>query len=383
MGIDHGRDDGLAGQVDPLGLRRILDLPRSANQGNGVSVDHERPVFDGGAISDDQPCRLELDRPIGALGHISGRLLCWARRARRREEERPNTDVHPVVHRMPPRVPGGVVEVLQKDTPRLRGAEGAEIGSPRLDGPQTLCYRLAIDSDRACDGERVAEMAVRVLLWVLLCGSVGALVACRVIDWEDYMEAGYDAHQEGRYGEAEDMFLAAVQRAEGFRPDDPRRATTFDNLADVYRGQSRNTEAETFYRRALEIRTRALGPDHPRLAVSLANLASFYSDQGSYTDAEPLYWRAAAISEETFGPNHQDVAASVAGLAALYHYQDQYADAEPLYQQALNVLEATVGPEDIRVAEVLEGYAEMLRKIDRAGEAEAMEARARSIRPEP
>ena len=152
------------------------------------------------------------------------------------------------------------------------------------------------------------------------------------------MEAGYDARQAGRHAETEDMFLAAAQQADSFSLDDPRRATTFDNLADVYRRQGRNAEAEEYYRRALEIRVAALGPEHPRVAMSLT------------------------------------------GLAALYRDQDQDGDAEPLYQRALSILEKALGTKDIRVAETLEGYAAVLRKIGRTAQAAEMETRARVIR---
>ena len=120
-------------------------------------------------------------------------------------------------------------------------------------------------------------------------------LACSSQGWEDYMEAGYEALQSGRFVEAEEMFLVAVRHAEAFGVDDIRRATTLDNLADVYRAQQRDDEAEGLYRQALEIRSQILGPQHQRVAVGLDNLARFYTDQGSYATAEPLYWRALEI----------------------------------------------------------------------------------------
>ncbi len=78
------------------------------------------------------------------------------------------------------------------------------------------------------------------------------LLACSVITWDEYMDAGYDALQGGRYAESEEMFLAAAQLAEGFSPVDERRAMTWNNLADLYRAQARYGEAEPLYRRALE-----------------------------------------------------------------------------------------------------------------------------------
>src|ERR1700737_1846913 len=43
---------------------------------------------------------------------------------------------------------------------------------------------------------------------------------------------------------------------------------------------------------ALAIREKALGPDHPDVANSLNNLAELYRKQSRYGDAEPLYQRS-------------------------------------------------------------------------------------------
>ena len=215
----------------------------------------------------------------------------------------------------------------------------------------------------------------------LLCSFLVTSLACSSQGWEEYMEAGYEAQQSGRLLEAEEMFLVAVQYAEGFGADDIRRAVSLDNLADVYRAQQRDREAEGLYRQALEIRSQILGPQHQRVAVGLDNLGRFYAEQGSYAAAEPLYWRALEISEVNLGPDHPDVATTLGALAALYHGQFEYADAEPLYRRALRIWEQSLGPNDIGVAEVLEGYADLLEHTGREREALAMAARARAIRP--
>ena len=116
------------------------------------------------------------------------------------------------------------------------------------------------------------------------------------------MEAGCDARQAGRHAETEDIFLAAASKQTALASTIPRRATTFDNLADVYCRQRRNAEAEEYYRRALEIRVAALGPEHPRVAMSLAGLAALYRDQDQDGDAEPLYQRALSILEKGSRP---------------------------------------------------------------------------------
>ncbi len=49
--------------------------------------------------------------------------------------------------------------------------------------------------------------------------------------WETYRAAGDKAYQRGNYPEAEKQWGAAVREAEGFGPQDPRLATSLNNLA--------------------------------------------------------------------------------------------------------------------------------------------------------
>ena len=52
--------------------------------------------------------------------------------------------------------------------------------------------------------------------------------------WADLQDQGLAAHQEGRYGEAEEMFRRALDEAEGFGEQDGRLARTLNNVAEVY-----------------------------------------------------------------------------------------------------------------------------------------------------
>jgi len=49
-----------------------------------------------------------------------------------------------------------------------------------------------------------------------------------------------------------------------------------NNLANLYRFEGRNTDAEPRYKQSLAIREKTLGPDHPEVAQSLGNLADVY-----------------------------------------------------------------------------------------------------------
>ncbi len=156
--------------------------------------------------------------------------------------------------------------------------------------------------------------------------------------WNTLNAAGIEAYQRGDYAEAEKQWSAALKEAEGF------------------------------------------GPQDPRLATSLNDLAGLYHDQGRYAEAEPLYKRSQAIWEKTLGPDHPDVAASLNNLALLYYNQGRYAEAEPLNKRALAIVEKALGPDHPHVATNLMNYAALLRKTGRTTEATKMKARAKAIR---
>ncbi len=207
-----------------------------------------------------------------------------------------------------------------------------------------------------------------------------AQVSAQFTLWQSHITSGESAYREGDYTQAEEQFAAALTVAVGFGPQDPRLATSLNNLAELYRVQGKYADAEPLYLRALAIVEKALGPEHPDVAASLNNLAALYHTQGRYAEAEPLFERSLAIREKVLGPEHPDVATSLNNLAVLYQAQGKYAEAEPLYERSLKIVEKTLGPDHPNVATSLENYAALLRETGRPHEAEEMEARARAIR---
>jgi tetratricopeptide (TPR) repeat protein len=100
-----------------------------------------------------------------------------------------------------------------------------------------------------------------------------------------------------------------------------KRALLFNFAGMDASTQGKYGEAEPLYVRALAISEQQLGPDHPQTATSLNNLAGLYNNQGKYEEAEPLYVRALAISEQQLGPDHPETATSLNNLAPLYKNQ--------------------------------------------------------------
>ncbi len=115
----------------------------------------------------------------------------------------------------------------------------------------------------------------RWLLVGLLCLGLWVMVAASAQEtrWDSIMADAAKAYQHADYAEAEKLFLAALKEAEKFGEQDPRSATSLNNLALLYYAQGKYTQAEPLYQRALVIYERALGPEHPNVATGLNNLA--------------------------------------------------------------------------------------------------------------
>ena len=82
--------------------------------------------------------------------------------------------------------------------------------------------------------------------------------ACQSNSWKSNNAAGSKALQQGRYADAEKLFLAALEEAKEFGPQDQRLATSLNNLASVYQAQGKYAEAEPLFKRALAIWEKAL-----------------------------------------------------------------------------------------------------------------------------
>lgn len=125
-------------------------------------------------------------------------------------------------------------------------------------------------------------------------------------------------HKQGHYAEAEALYRRALVP---FEKEDIRHADRFyalTALGHTLLAQNRHIEAESLYRRTLAIFDH---PDHAcrldNTATTFHNLAKLYKTQGRYDDAEPLYRRALAIREKTLGPHYPDTVENRNDLAKL------------------------------------------------------------------
>ena len=121
-------------------------------------------------------------------------------------------------------------------------------------------------------------------------------------------------------------------------------------------------------------------PDHDNVEVMMQNLAIVYLGLGRFSEAEPLFKRILETDEALVGPNDPEVARSLNNLAILYRAQGRYSEAEPLHKRALAIQEKALGPDHPAVARSLNNLAELYMKMGRDEEAKKLLARAKRIR---
>jgi len=191
---------------------------------------------------------------------------------------------------------------------------------------------------------------------------------------------GYLYESQGRYEEAEPLFLQALELGRSLLGENhPDVASSLNNLAALYKSQGRYEEAEPLFLQALELRRSLLGENHPDVAGTLNNLALLYMSQGRYEEAEPLYLQALELGRSLLGENHSGIATSFNNLAGLYMSQGRYEQAEPLYLQALQLKRSLLGENHPDVASSLNNLASLYDSQGAYEEAEPLCSRALAI----
>jgi tetratricopeptide (TPR) repeat protein len=113
--------------------------------------------------------------------------------------------------------------------------------------------------------------------------------------WERYNLSGQQAMSSGKPVEAESAFRLALQEAEKAGPHDHKVALSAINLANCLRQQGKFPEAETFYKRAIEVKEKVFHPLHHELIGVLENYAKMLRAAGRTAEADKMDNKARAI----------------------------------------------------------------------------------------
>jgi tetratricopeptide (TPR) repeat protein len=106
-------------------------------------------------------------------------------------------------------------------------------------------------------------------------------------------------HDQGRYEEAEPLYVSALTLWKQHQPKNRKWATFMKNIADFYFEQGKYTEAEPLYQQALEICEQVLGPEDPDNTKILENYASLLRKTKREEEATEFEARVKVIRNKT------------------------------------------------------------------------------------
>ncbi len=210
-------------------------------------------------------------------------------------------------------------------------------------------------------GRRLAGLAAGLLVALAVALTAPQSGAAGEVAWERYSELGRQALQEKKYGEAREMFEAALREAEQISPWDMRVGHSLNDLAATYYAEGGHAEVAELLARALRVIEVGLGSDHPDVAQVLKNLAAVEYLTNDYASAETHMVRAVEIWEASLGSENQSVAAALNNLAGIYEAQGRHPEAAIALERSLLIWERLVGPDHEAVVESRRQLAELQR----------------------
>jgi len=200
--------------------------------------------------------------------------------------------------------------------------------------------------------------------------------------WQEENHGGLQALKDSNGARAEALLRKALSRTDRFPPQDPRRATTLNNLASALEMQGKDREAEDMYRQSLDAFESSVGVDHPAVETAAQNLARVACAESDWATAGLAYKRILNIQESTLGLSNPEFGKTLTDLAGIYIKQEKYSLAEPLYKRALAIDVKALGRDHPQSLQLLERYADLLRLMHRSGEADRLDALAKAVRAE-
>jgi CHAT domain-containing protein/tetratricopeptide (TPR) repeat protein len=153
-----------------------------------------------------------------------------------------------------------------------------------------------------------------------------------------YNDLGVALYVLGRYEEAETPYRRALDlRLRYLGREHAETAWSFNNLALNIAGLGRFEEAEPLYEECRSIRADLLGREHPHYAQVLNNLGEVAFRLGRVEDALKLFLDAKQIYESAVEANDPDLGATLSNLGAAYERLGQYEEATPLRRRYLEI----------------------------------------------
>jgi CHAT domain-containing protein len=103
-----------------------------------------------------------------------------------------------------------------------------------------------------------------------------------------------------------------------------------NNIAICYKSLGNYKNAETYYKKSLDLTIKVVGDNHVNVGMTKSNFGSFYKSIGNYKKAEDLYIEAKKILALNLDSNNINIIAQDIFLAIIYIKTKEYKKAEKL-----------------------------------------------------
>ncbi|XP_073110388.1 uncharacterized protein [Elaeis guineensis] len=188
--------------------------------------------------------------------------------------------------------------------------------------------------------------------------------------WRIFTDHGRDLFLKGKLDEAEKYFQSAVHEAkEGFGTRDPHVASSYNNLAELYRVSKAFEKAEPLYLEAISILEESFGADDIRVGAALHNLGQFYLAQRKLEQARTCY----EIKGRVLGHGHTDYANTMYHLGTVLHLLGKEKDSMALIQESISILEENGLGESTTCVRRMRYLSQILLSSNRLAEAESLQ----------
>ena len=230
--------------------------------------------------------------------------------------------------------------------------------------------------ERLRGGLDSAEVALREAVELASGRGGDALVLARSLD-----RLGLVLLARGEPARADSVFRTALdlQTRAGPAPG-PDLAETYQNLGAVDAARGDFDGAERRFRQALALRERSLGPDHPAVAATLNNLATILARLGTLEEAVPLQRRALASYRTLLPEDHPRIATILNNLGMMLYSRGEADAAVSFLRESEAIRRSRLGADHPELAQSLANLGLVLHELGAAEEAELRHQEALAIR---
>jgi len=145
-----------------------------------------------------------------------------------------------------------------------------------------------------------------------------------------------------RYSESETLYKIALDKYKA-SDEQIQVSKTYNAFAILAKNQGKYEEAETWYRKGIELRLSIDPRPNPSTAISTSNLGRLLAEQGRYQEAIPILEQSIQLHRDLYGETHFARGFPTSSIARAKSELGQHEEAIALIDTALDLFRAQFG----------------------------------------